>query len=328
MAASFAASALARASGRPPARNRDDQEAVEAAARHQDVDLAGAEGPLGDTAEEEPPEPGTAMRPDDEEIGRQLAGRLGKDGLGIEHRVLHLPHQLRLVLEAHDLSELDSGANSPVDRRRRSRLPASKQVAKRPPDPFTPVHSARAVAGADRDQQCCGCQERPSGLSGPFRLRSRITGDDPAGLTWAAAAPTGMRRTAWRAQDAAQSAMKAPDRREREIAVAAREMHSLGSDWGEEGTMATTYKRVSKLEEQLELWAAKLNEVAARARVVGQQANIDSRRQLGELKTRLASAQSKLDEAKAAGSEKWDTFRHGVEHTWQELEGAFKKLMH
>jgi hypothetical protein len=101
---------------------------------------------------------------------------------------------------------------------------------------------------------------------------------------------------------------------------------------GGEDAMTTTEtqvdKTVSKLEEQLKLWAAKLNEVAARAGVVSQQAKIDSRKQIDELKTRLASAQTKLDEAKAAGSERWDAFRHGVERTWQELDGAFKKLMH
>ena len=96
--------------------------------------------------------------------------------------------------------------------------------------------------------------------------------------------------------------------------------------------MATTEtqveKNVSKLEEQLKLWTAKLNELVARAGVASQQAKIDSRRQLDELKIRLESARSKLDEAKAAGGEKWDTFRQGVEHTRQELEGAFKKLLH
>jgi hypothetical protein len=87
-------------------------------------------------------------------------------------------------------------------------------------------------------------------------------------------------------------------------------------------------KNLSKLEAQLKLWGAKLSEVMAKANVAGQQAKIDSRKQLDELKAKLAVAQSKLDEAKAAGSEKWETLKQGVEHTWQELEGAFKKLVH
>ena len=87
-------------------------------------------------------------------------------------------------------------------------------------------------------------------------------------------------------------------------------------------------RNVSKLEDQLKLWTAKLNEVAARAGVATQEAKIASRKQLDELKTRLESARTKLDEAKAAGSEKWEIFRQSVEHTWQELEGAVKKLLH
>lgn len=87
-------------------------------------------------------------------------------------------------------------------------------------------------------------------------------------------------------------------------------------------------KNVSKLEAQLKLWNAKLSEVLAKANVAGQQAKIDSRKQLDELKSKLEGAQSKLDEAKAAGSEKWDTLKQGVERTWQDLEDAFKKLIH
>ena len=96
--------------------------------------------------------------------------------------------------------------------------------------------------------------------------------------------------------------------------------------------MATTEsivdKNLSKLESQLKLWAAKFDEVVAKANVAGQQAKVDSRKQLDELKSKLQVAQSKLDEAKAAGVEKWETLKQGLERSWQELESAFKKLVH
>jgi hypothetical protein len=96
--------------------------------------------------------------------------------------------------------------------------------------------------------------------------------------------------------------------------------------------MATTETRIdknlSKLEAQLELWSAKLTEVAGRARVAGEQAKVDSRKQLDELKSRLEVARSKLDEARAAGAEKWEIFKDGIEHIWGEIEGTFKKLVH
>jgi hypothetical protein len=91
--------------------------------------------------------------------------------------------------------------------------------------------------------------------------------------------------------------------------------------------MSTIESNVSKLEAQLKLWGAKLDEVLAKANVAGQQAKIDSRKQLDELKSKLAVAQSKLDEVKAAGNEKWETLKQGVERTWQDLEETFKKLV-
>jgi len=96
--------------------------------------------------------------------------------------------------------------------------------------------------------------------------------------------------------------------------------------------MATTglnlEENMSKLEAQLDLWRAKLKEVAAKANVAGQQAKIDSRKHLDELESKLALARKKLDEAKASGAEKWETLKDGVEHIWQDLEGSFKKLIH
>lgn len=87
-------------------------------------------------------------------------------------------------------------------------------------------------------------------------------------------------------------------------------------------------KNLSKLEAQLKLWAAKLDEVKAKATDAGQQAKVDSAKQLDELKARLEGARAKLDEAKAVGHEKWDTVKQGVEHAWKDLESAFSKLVH
>lgn len=39
-----------------------------------------------------------------------------------------------------------------------------------------------------------------------------------------------------------------------------------------------------------------------------------------------ADARGKLDEAKAAGADKWETFKSRLETSWKELEGAFHKL--
>jgi multidrug resistance efflux pump len=95
------------------------------------------------------------------------------------------------------------------------------------------------------------------------------------------------------------------------------------------GTMESMVdKNIAKMEAQLKLWGAKFSELMAKANVDGQQAKIDSRKELDELKSKLEVAQSKLDEAKADGKEKWEVLKQGVEHTWAEIESTFKKLVH
>jgi hypothetical protein len=86
-------------------------------------------------------------------------------------------------------------------------------------------------------------------------------------------------------------------------------------------------KNLSRLEAQLEVWSGKLHELLSRATAAGQQARVDSKKQFDELKGRLEVARTKLDEARAAGSEKWEVFKDGVERAWDELEATFKKMM-
>jgi hypothetical protein len=98
-----------------------------------------------------------------------------------------------------------------------------------------------------------------------------------------------------------------------------------------EDVMTTTEtsmdKNLSRLEAQLEVWSGKLHELLSRATAAGQQARVDSKKQFDELKGRLEVARTKLDEARAAGSEKWEVFKDGVERAWDELEATFKKMM-
>lgn len=81
---------------------------------------------------------------------------------------------------------------------------------------------------------------------------------------------------------------------------------------------------LSKMEGQLKLWGAKLTEATGK---VGAQAKAESKKQLAELKIMLDDARAKLDEAEAAGHDKWETLKDGVEHAWEEIESTFKKLV-
>ena len=90
--------------------------------------------------------------------------------------------------------------------------------------------------------------------------------------------------------------------------------------------MEKTQENLGKLETQLTQWGARLDELVAKADRAGTTARIDNRRRIDDLKAKVQAAQSKLDEVRTAGSERWETLKTGVESAWSELELAFKKL--
>lgn len=87
-------------------------------------------------------------------------------------------------------------------------------------------------------------------------------------------------------------------------------------------------KTVSKLQDELALWGAKLDELLTKAEAAGQDAKMDARKHLEEATAKLSAARSRLDEAKITSEDKWDTFKAGLESSWKELERAFHKLTH
>jgi hypothetical protein len=89
---------------------------------------------------------------------------------------------------------------------------------------------------------------------------------------------------------------------------------------------STIDRNISKLEDQLKLWGAKLDVRLAEARVAGQESKIESHKHLDDLKGRLSEAQTKLRDASTVGNDKWDHFKTGLESSWKELEVAFKGL--
>jgi hypothetical protein len=90
--------------------------------------------------------------------------------------------------------------------------------------------------------------------------------------------------------------------------------------------METTGAKVGKMEKQLKEWGARLDELTAKADEAGTRAKGDYRKRVDDLRAKYQVAQSKLDELRTAGSEKWETLKTGVESAWSDLEVAFKKL--
>ena len=69
---------------------------------------------------------------------------------------------------------------------------------------------------------------------------------------------------------------------------------------------------VGAMEAQLKLWAA--------------QATIECRQSIDDLKAKCAVTHAKVKEFKAAGSEKWEGFKAGIERAWSDLDVAFGDL--
>jgi chromosome segregation ATPase len=84
--------------------------------------------------------------------------------------------------------------------------------------------------------------------------------------------------------------------------------------------------QVGKVEAQLRQWGARIDELITKAEKAGEEAKIDYRKHIDELKAKHESAQARLEELKSAGSEKWEIIKTGVEGACKELESAFKKL--
>jgi multidrug efflux pump subunit AcrA (membrane-fusion protein) len=92
--------------------------------------------------------------------------------------------------------------------------------------------------------------------------------------------------------------------------------------------MESMEKRVAKMDAQLDRWAIELKDLAVKVDDAGAQAKLDTQRQIHELQAKHHAAKAKLDAARAAGKDKWDDFKTGVDASWGELESAFKKLRH
>lgn len=90
--------------------------------------------------------------------------------------------------------------------------------------------------------------------------------------------------------------------------------------------MENTQGHVGKMETQLKEWGARLDRIVAKTEKAGAAVNLERRKCVDELKAKYQAAQAKFGELKAAGSEKWDTLKTGVETAWSDLEAAFKKL--
>jgi galactokinase len=85
-------------------------------------------------------------------------------------------------------------------------------------------------------------------------------------------------------------------------------------------------KNLEKMETQLKAWGAKIDAFLANAEKHRAEAKAEYQKRVDELKARHAAVQAKLDELKAASSDKWEVLRAGLEAAWKDLETTFRTL--
>ena len=90
--------------------------------------------------------------------------------------------------------------------------------------------------------------------------------------------------------------------------------------------MEARQDKVGEMQAQLKRWAAKLDQLFAKADQVGAEARTDYRKRLDDVRARHRAAQARLDELRTAGIHNWKTFKAGVENAWHAVEAAFKKV--
>lgn len=90
--------------------------------------------------------------------------------------------------------------------------------------------------------------------------------------------------------------------------------------------MESTETHVGTMQAQLATWGAKLDELLAKAGEADAEAKVDYHERVEALKAKYQSAKAKLEQSKAAGSDKWETFKGDLEVVWKDLEVAFTEL--
>lgn len=85
-------------------------------------------------------------------------------------------------------------------------------------------------------------------------------------------------------------------------------------------------EQIGKMEGQLKHWGSKLDDLVAKAEKADNDAKSNYYKQIDNLKAKYHAAQTKLDEVKKGGHEKWEGFKTGIELAWKDLESAFKGL--
>lgn len=81
---------------------------------------------------------------------------------------------------------------------------------------------------------------------------------------------------------------------------------------------------VEKLKAQLDVWAADLDKLEARAKITGADARVELERQIAELRKNQDVAKAKLQDIEDSSEDAWNDLKDSVENAWNRLRDGLE----
>jgi uncharacterized coiled-coil DUF342 family protein len=88
--------------------------------------------------------------------------------------------------------------------------------------------------------------------------------------------------------------------------------------------MSTRDAYVQKLQAQMDIWAAKIDALRAKAHMAEADAKLELNKKIDELEAKQSHTKDKLAEIRDSGDDAWEDLKSGAERAWHDLGDAVK----
>jgi hypothetical protein len=88
----------------------------------------------------------------------------------------------------------------------------------------------------------------------------------------------------------------------------------------------TAGQEVEKIETRLRQLGTKIDQLAAQAADIANDTQVEYQKQINHIKDKHTVVRDKLQTFRAAGGQKWESFKGSIGLAWQDLEHAFKAV--
>lgn len=88
--------------------------------------------------------------------------------------------------------------------------------------------------------------------------------------------------------------------------------------------MSTRDAYIQKMQAQMDIWAAKIDALRARAHMADADAKIEMNKQIDKLESKQNHMKDKIAEMRNAGEGAWEDLKSGAERAWHDLGDAVK----